>query len=88
MGGWVDDFKGKVNPYIDQEKERWKGVKLPRAGIGCWNPVFPARADDIWMMTSIAAKEIEGMVNDERQGLSVFSLKIREQTFIGVERVR
>lgn len=83
-----EDFRGKINPYIDQEKERWKGVKLPRAGIGCWNPVFPARADDIWMMTSIAAKEIEGMVNDGRQGLSVFSLKISEQTFIGVERVR
>lgn len=82
-----NDFKDKVNPYIDQEKEKWEGVKLPRAGIGCWNPVFPARADDIWMMTSIAAKEIEVMVNDGRQGLRIFSLKTEEQSFAGVEQM-
>ena len=82
-----NDFKDKVNPYIDQEKEKWEGVKLPRAGIGCWNPVFPARADDIWMMTSIAAKEIEVMVNDGRQGLRIFSLKTEELSFAGVEQM-
>ena len=80
-------FKDKVNPYIDQEKEKWKGVKLPRAGIGCWNPVFPARADDIWMMTSVAVKEIEEIVNDVWQGLRIFSLKKYEQSFVGVEQM-
>ncbi|MBL0240398.1 MAG: hypothetical protein IPQ00_07480 [Chloracidobacterium sp.] len=28
----------------------------PREGVGCWHPVFPARADDIWMWGSIAIK--------------------------------
>ena len=82
-----NDFKDKVNPYIDQEKEKWKGVKLPRAGIGCWNPVFPARVDDIWMMTSVAVKEIEEIVNDVWQGLRIFSLKKYEQSFVGVEQI-
>ena len=39
------------------------------------------------MMTSIAAKEIEVMVNDGRQGLRIFSLKTEELSFAGVEQM-
>ncbi len=30
-------------------------------GIGCWHPVFPARADEVWLMASAAV----GLLNDE-----------------------
>lgn len=32
---------------------------LPRDGIGCYHPLFPARSDDIWVMAGLAIKEME-----------------------------
>jgi hypothetical protein len=32
---------------------------LPRNGIGCWHPTFPARSDDIWLAASMATKIID-----------------------------
>ena len=39
------------------------------------------------MMTSVAVKEIEEIVNDVWQGLRIFSLKKYEQSFVGVEQM-
>ena len=36
--------------------------ELPREGIGCWHPVFPARADDVWLLASAAVKHFERVV--------------------------
>jgi hypothetical protein len=36
------------------------GEELPMEGIGCWHPVFPARADEVWIMASAAV----GLLND------------------------
>ena len=35
------------------------GVRLPREGIGCWHPLFPARIDDVWLMAAAAIKRLE-----------------------------
>lgn len=48
-----------MQPWLAKEKEDTKHIEFPREGIGCWHPVFPARADDIWLMVSSAFKTIE-----------------------------
>ncbi len=53
------DFMRKLAPWLEKELEDNKGFELPREGIGCWHPVFPARADDVWLMSSFAVKCID-----------------------------
>ncbi|ETT61199.1 MULTISPECIES: ThiF family adenylyltransferase [Paenibacillus] len=52
-------FYNFLKPWIELEREENKDIILPRDGIGCYHPLFPARADDIWMMAGLAIKEIE-----------------------------
>lgn len=53
-----DKFLGGLSPILKQQwqEQRDAGKELPREYLGCWNPVFPARADDIWMLSSVAIK--------------------------------
>ena len=55
----LDRFLEAVGPWIIKEREENSGTELPREGVGCWHPLFPARVDDIWMMASAAIKIIE-----------------------------
>jgi len=54
-----NEFMNRIGPWLEKEMKENKGFKLPREGIGCWSPVFPARSDDIWLMSSIATKCID-----------------------------
>jgi hypothetical protein len=54
-----DDFADKLTPWLNKELKEHKGFELPREGLGCWHPVFPARSDDIWLMSAVAAKCID-----------------------------
>jgi len=54
-----DMFARCITPHISRERGAYGGIELPREGIGCWHPVFPARTDDIWFMTSLALKLFE-----------------------------
>lgn len=38
---------------------------MPWEGIGCWHPVFPARADDIALNAALAVKFIESFLNGD-----------------------
>lgn len=35
---------------------------IPRNGIGCWHPTFPARSDDVWLAAATAVKAIENYI--------------------------
>lgn len=48
-----------MQPWLLLERQENENAKLPKDGIGCYNPLFPARLDDVWIMASIALKEIE-----------------------------
>jgi hypothetical protein len=68
---------------LDRAEER------PMEGIGCWHPVFPARADEIWLMASAAV----GLLNDQwpvpdgTAALHVFERATDQQgRFTGVAR--
>jgi hypothetical protein len=54
----VDAFDAAYEPVGRAERER--GEERPMEGIGCWHPVFPARADQVWLMASAAV----GLLND------------------------
>lgn len=81
-----EDFNTKIRPYIIKATEKYRGVRLPMTGIGCWNPTFPARADDIWLLTSVAVKEVEAFINGRWHGMRIFSLRNNGGTFDGVYR--
>ncbi|MBI4525148.1 MAG: ThiF family adenylyltransferase [Deltaproteobacteria bacterium] len=74
-----ESFAQKVSPWLAQEANDYKDLPWPREGIGCWNPVFPARSDDIWLMASMATKlfEYDAM---HRPVDSVF--RVYEQSFV------
>lgn len=52
-------FTKALAPWLYKELEEHKGFKLPREGLGCWHPVFPARSDDVWLMSAVAVKCID-----------------------------
>lgn len=51
-----DDFAEKLSFWLNKELQEHRGFVLPREGAGCWSPVFPARSDDVWLMSSVAVK--------------------------------
>lgn len=85
----ADQFKEAVNPFLWQEREAMGGHELPRDGIGCWHPAFPARCDDVWMMTAAAVKIVEAFVqgNAHAAGLTVLKQKYVDGMFCGIEKV-
>ena len=72
------DFHRQMAPWLARQAEAYRDSDLPRDGIGCWHPVFPARADDVWLLAATAIKEIERVLSGKAiaGGLTVF-----EQTF-------
>lgn len=58
----LDEFRSRLQPFLAQERLQATPEDFPREGIGCWNPVFPARSDDIWLLAAAAIKELESIV--------------------------
>lgn len=53
----LEVFNDAMAPWMeanaaDEREMEWEGV-------GCWNAVFPARADDIWLLSSAAVRAME-----------------------------
>lgn len=82
-------FRALVDPWVRSEQEDLLKLDLPREGVGCWDPVFPARSDDIWLMSSAAVKVIEAAMTDppSRPTLAVFEQRWEGSIFQGVELV-
>ena len=82
-------FSEALEPWLKRELEEYAGQELPRAGIGCWHPVFPARADDVWMMASVAVKYIESVMtaSPTEPMLTVFEQQFEPDVFTGIRRI-
>lgn len=90
-------FRVRIAPWLERERTEYGGLRFPREGIGCWHPVFPARADDVWLLASAGVKQIEEEVVEgsqgsregglEQCGLVVFEQDIAGGAFIGVRRL-
>jgi ThiF family len=49
-------------PHLEIDASNHASEELPWEGIGCYHPVFPARYDDVQLMTAIAIKQIEDFI--------------------------
>lgn len=51
-----ENFLNLVEPYFQKDSNDFNLDALPRDGIGCWHPLFPARADDMWFAACTTVK--------------------------------
>jgi len=82
------EFFRQVRPWLQLERVENRGRELPREGIGCWNPVFPARADDVWLLVSsvvAVVDDLEGLVTSNPT-LTVFERVLSEGHTVGVKK--
>ena len=82
------EFWKQAEAWIHQEHAELRRTALPREGLGCWHPVFPARADDVVMAAAIAVKALvraTAMRPDAR--LDVYEREEHEGIFHGVTHV-
>jgi hypothetical protein len=82
-------FSALLAPWLQQELKEHANQELPREGIGCWHPVFPARVDDVWMLASIAVKQLESIITrlPAQPELTVFEQHYDNSAFVGVRRL-
>jgi len=74
--------------WLEREREELRHTPLPREGIGCWHPIFPARADDVWLAASLALKSLEQATGTAPvMRLDVFEREEDQDGFQGVRRV-
>jgi len=85
-----DSFKKLITPFIKEDMLKTKEIEFPREGIGCWHPIFPARSDDIWTVSSISLKVFEKCILDNSSNnLSVvYKKSIDEKTYGYIEIAR
>ncbi len=71
-------FYELISPYLQNEKELYDNYNLPRNGIGCWHPTFPARSDDVWLAAATSVKAIENYIISKSQKTLSLVYKQRE----------
>ena len=67
-------FQQAIQPWLVAELGEAEAEGLPREAVGCWHPVFPARSDEIWLMSSAAIPMLESYIsgNTSRPTLIIF----------------
>ncbi len=84
-----DVYRQQINPWLMKDREEYESQELPREGVGCWHPVFPARADDVWLIASVAVKYLQSVVASPpaKPQLVVFEQELTGKgEFVGVKR--
>lgn len=84
-----ETFIEMISPWLKREQEENTGRELPREGIGCWHPLFPARVDDIWVLAGITIKYLENVLSSGHHevNLTVFEQSFDETGFTGFRKV-
>ena len=79
-------FREKMQPWLQLDLADQQGQSFPRESVGCWHPLFPARADDVWLMTATAVKLIEAYLIEASQlpTLTIVEQAEREGRFTGI----
>lgn len=82
------EFFRQVRPWLELERAENRDRELPREGVGCWNPVFPARADDLWLLVSPVVAVVDDLesLNASNPSLVVFERVLNEGRSIGVKK--
>ena len=84
-----EEFTSGIQCWLQQEMDEYDDEELPRDGVGCWHPAFPARIDDVWLHSSAAIKTIEAIIScpPESPILVVFEQIWEEGEFRGVQMI-
>lgn len=53
-----ESFLRDLQPWLDRQATQFEGTEWPREGVGCWHPVFPARADEVWLLAAAAVQHL------------------------------
>jgi hypothetical protein len=82
-------FAEKLRPWLvkDREEREDRNEPLPREGIGCWHPVFPALAVDVHLMVALALKAAVESASIPTPILRVFEQVSRDGVTVGVQQV-
>ena len=82
----LEAFRKAITPWLRRERTETEGQVMPWEGIGCWHPVFPARADDMWLLAAAAVKRIASIVDSSspETTLVVFEQRYDSGAFAGV----
>lgn len=82
------EFWTQAGPWLRQEHEELRRTALPREGLGCWHPVFPARADDVALAAAIAVKALVRVsATRPASRLDVYEREEHDDCFRGVKHV-
>lgn len=85
----IQDFYDRLSRFTQHDLSEYTDDELPREGIGCWHPVFPAKSYDMTLMSSIAAIYIEEIIttNLVDSNFSVYQKKYKDAIFLGVQKI-
>lgn len=73
------NYRRGIIPWLEKDRAENKNETVPREGIGCWHPVFPARSDDVWLLAATGFKLMIQTINDRQTNEK---LKVFEQSEI------
>ena len=84
----VQEYSQRIKPHLTNMDDV---DELPIDGIGCWHPVFPARADDVLLLVSACVKEmldsLEHPISPETCRFAVFEQVLENDTFVGIRKI-
>lgn len=87
----ISFFNELISPYLikDQNDCATLVPDLPRDGIGCWHPLFPATASDMWMAAGTVQKAMERFVacREHDSLVMVYEAQFVDQMFAGFRPV-
>lgn len=85
----VPDFTEMIESYLIEENIIAEKEGFPMEGIGCWHHIFPARIDDVWMLASIAVKNLETILLQPPTGsnLIIYDQEYESGVLCGLKRV-
>lgn len=84
-----ENFLDFVEPYFQKDSDDCDFDALPRDGIGCWHPLFPARADDMWFAACTTVKALESFVeHSTEKGISlIYAVQSEDEFFAGLRLI-
>jgi hypothetical protein len=81
-------FADRLQPWFAKDLEERGNEELPREGIGCFHPVFPASAVDIHLMVATALKPTASRTTFTADpSFQVFEQIIEDGEYLGVRKV-
>ena len=85
-----DSFNKVCAPWLTAERELSASSPEVVDGVGCWHPLFPARLDDLLMLTGASVKIVESnLKKDSVNTLTIVEKQFdQENTFSGVKIIR